>query len=78
MNKETEKLHEKNALTHLSARHDICQKNYATAVLEARILRKKRINRNTSQLTVNTLKRPNSRQKSVNHIFCVKVAHNFT
>ena len=30
-------------------RHDICQKIYATAVLEPRILRKKRVNRNISQ-----------------------------
>ena len=30
-------------------RHDICQKIYATTVLEARILRKKRVNRNISQ-----------------------------
>ena len=35
--------------TSLLSRHDICQKNYATAVLEARILRKKRVNRNISQ-----------------------------
>ena len=30
-------------------RHDICQKNYATAVLGARILRKKCVNRDISQ-----------------------------
>ena len=30
-------------------RHDICQKNYATAVLGARILRKKHVNRDISQ-----------------------------
>ena len=32
----------------LSLRHDICQKNYATAVLGARIVRKKRVNRDIS------------------------------
>ena len=32
-----------------AGRHDICQKNYATAVLGARILRKKRVNRDISQ-----------------------------
>ena len=31
------------------SRHDICQKIYATAVLEARILRKKHVNRDISQ-----------------------------
>ena len=31
------------------ARHDICQKNYATAVWGTRILRKKRVNRDISQ-----------------------------
>ena len=30
-------------------RHDICQKIYATAVLESNILRKKRVNCNNSQ-----------------------------
>ena len=34
---------------HLKARHDICQKFYATAVLGARILRKKHVNRDISQ-----------------------------
>ena len=32
-----------------SCRHDICQKNYATAVLGARILRKKNVNHDISQ-----------------------------
>ena len=32
-----------------SHRHDICQKNYATAVLGTRILRKKRVNHDISQ-----------------------------
>ena len=31
------------------SRHDICQKIYATAVLGARILRKKHVNRDISQ-----------------------------
>ena len=62
-------------------RHDICQKIYATAVLEARILRKNAYIAtlaNLRQKSVNALKWPNSRQKSVNHTFCVKVAHKFT
>ena len=62
--------------------HDICQKIYATSVLEAKILRKKRVKCNTlahlRQKSENALKWPNSRQKSVNHTFCVKVAHKFT
>ena len=57
------------------------KKNYATAVLEARILRKKCVNRNISQFATKErkcFKMANSRQKSVNHTFCVKVAHKFT
>ena len=45
-------------------RHDICQKNYATAVLGARILRKKCVNRDISQFATKErkcFKWPNSR-----------------
>ena len=53
-------------------RHDICQKIYATAVLEARILHKKHVNRNITQFVTkerNASNWPNLRQKSVNHTF---------
>ena len=36
-------------ITIIAFRHNICQKNYAIAVLEARMLRKKRVNRDVSQ-----------------------------
>ena len=36
-------------LIYIKSRHDICQKIYATAVLGARILRKKHVNRDISQ-----------------------------
>ena len=61
-------------LHHRLTRLDICQQIYATAVLEAKILRKKRVNDNVSQFA---LKWPNSNQKSINHTYCVKVAHKF-
>ena len=51
-----------------SCRHDICQNFYATTVLGARILHKKRVNRDITQFATKErkcFKWPNSRQKSV-------------
>ena len=60
----------------LSNRHDICQKIYATAVLEARILRKKRVNCDDSQFATKERK-SHILRKSNTQIYTICVSTHF-